>query len=116
MSEEITRRMRAAVNKKKKTTVYCPTSVAITEKSINFVPRIRTFDGKKVGLLWNGKPNGDFFLNRVAELLEEKYKGIKIIKLWELDPRGTAHPDKKSDEALDLIAKSADIVIAGQGD
>ena len=116
MSKEITRRMRAAVNKKKKTTVYCPTSVAITEKSINFVPRIRTFDGKKVGLLWNGKPNGDFFLNRVAELLEKSYQGVRIIKLWEVDPHRTAHADKKSAETLDFIARSADIVIAGQGD
>ena len=108
--------MQASGNKKKKTTVYYPTSVAITEKSINFVPRIRTFDGKKVALLWNGKPNGDFFLNRVAELLEKKYKGINIIKFWEVDPSGTAHADKRSDAVLDLIAKSADIVIAGQGD
>lgn len=100
----------------KKTTVYCPTGVAITEKSINFVPRIKTLDGKKVGLYWNGKPNGNFFLNRVAELLDKRYKGIEIIKLWEIDPTGTAHPDKKSDEVLDFIAKSADVVIAGQGD
>ena len=115
MSEEATKGTQAKGNKKK-TMVYCPTSVAITEKSINFVPRIKTLDGKKVGLLWNGKPNGDFFLNRVAELLDKKYKGIEIIKLWEVDPRGTAHADKKSDEVLDFIAKSADIVIAGQGD
>lgn len=108
--------MQASGNKKGETTVYCPTSVAITEKSINFVPRIKTFDGKKIGLWWNGKPNGDFFLNRVAELLEKKYKDVDIIKLWEVDPTGTAHPDKKSDVVLDIIARSADIVIAGQAD
>ena len=107
--------MRASGNKRK-TTVYLPTSVAITEKSINFVSRIKTFDGKKIALWWNGKPNGNFFLNRVAELLGEKYKGIEIIKLWEVYPTETAHPDKKSDAVLDLIARSADIVIAGQGD
>ena len=115
MSEEITKRTQAKGNKKK-TTVYCPTSVAKTEKSINFVPRIKTLDGKKVGLWWNGKPNGDFLLNRVAELLEKKYKGINIIKFWEIDPSGTAQADKKSDEVLDRIAKSSDIVIAAQGD
>lgn len=100
----------------KKTNIYCPTSVAITEKSISFAPRLKTLDGKKIGLYWNGKPNGDFFLNRVAELLDKRYKGIEIVKLWEIDPTGTAHADKKSDAVLDFIAKSADIVIAGQGD
>ena len=100
----------------KNTTVYCPTSVAITEKSINFVPRPNTLDGKKIGLYWNGKPNGDFFLNRFAELLEKRYRGIEIVKLWEVDSTGTAHADRKSDEVLDFIAKSADVVIAGQGD
>jgi len=115
MSVEVTKRTQTKGNIKK-ATVYCPTSVAITEKSINFVPRINTFDGKKIGLYWNGKPNGNFFLDRVAELLEKRYRGIEIVKLWEVDPTGTAHADKKSDEILDFIAKSADIVIAGQGD
>lgn len=96
--------------------VYCPTGAAVIDKYLNFVPRIDTLDGKKVGLLWNGKPNGDFFLDRVAELLKERFSGVEVVKFWEVDPRGTAHPDKKSDEALDFIARSADIVIAGQGD
>lgn len=103
-------------NKGQKTTVYRPTSVAITDCFQNFAPRINTFNKKKVGLLWNGKPNGDFFLNRVAALLKEKYNEIEIIKFWEIDPGRTAHPERKEDETLDFIAENSDIVISAQGD
>ena len=99
-----------------RTTVYCPTSVPITEKYLDIAPRVDTLDGKRVSLWWNGKPNGDVFLNRVAELLEKKCKGIKIVKLWEVDPSGTALSAKLSDEVLDRMANSTDIVIASQGD
>lgn len=96
--------------------VYCPTGIAITEKFRNFAPRIKSFEGKRIGLQWNGKPNGDFFLNRVAELLGKKYPKSEIIKLWEVYPRETAHADRKTKEQLDLTAKSADIVISAQAD
>jgi len=101
---------------KQETTVYCPTSVAITEKYFSITPRIGTFDGKKVGLLWNSKPNGDVLLSRIAELLEKNYKDINIIRFWEVDPRGTTFPGRMGDEALDRISNSVDIVIASQGD
>lgn len=99
---------------KKKTSVYCPTSVAITERFRN-APRISSFEGKRVGLLWNGKSNGDFLLKRVGELLENRYGKVKITRFWEVDPRA-AHPDKKTDAELDNIARSSDIVISAAGD
>ncbi len=98
-----------------KTTVYCPTSVPITDKFRNFAPRISSFEGKRVGLHWNGKPNGDFFLNRLSELLEQRYKGIKIIKFYQTEPR-TAHPDRKPKELHNLMAKDIDLFITAQGD
>ena len=116
MAEEVVKRPNATGAGRQKTSVYDPTSVAMPEKNLHFAPRIDSFNGKVIGLLWNGKPNGDFYLKRVAELLEEKYRDIKIIKFWEVDPKETAHPDKKSDAALDRMARSADIVIAAQGD
>ncbi|MDP2916331.1 MAG: hypothetical protein Q8O16_00205 [Dehalococcoidia bacterium] len=116
MTEGLTKREQIFGIKKQRTLVYNPTSVPVTEKIPRFAPRINAFDGKRIGLYWNGKPNGDFYLNRVAELLEKRYKDIKIIKFWEVDPKETAHPDKKSDAALDRMAKSSDVVIASQGD
>jgi len=116
MVEAVKRGAQGSGAKKKMIRVYDPTNVAVIEKHLDFAPRINSFDGKRVGLLWNGKPNGDFYLNRVAILLKEKYQDINIIKFWEVDPEETAHPDKKSDAALDRIAKESDIVIAAQGD
>jgi hypothetical protein len=99
-----------------KITVYNPAGIEFVEKRMNFAPRPDNLDGKRIGLFWNSKANGNFFLNRVAELLEKKFTGIEIIKFWETDPVNTGHPDKKSDAALDYMAKSADLVIASQGD
>ena len=95
--------------------VYCPTGVPVTDKFSSFAPRISTFEGKRIGLHWNGKPNGDFFLNRLAELLEKKYKGIKIIKFYEVLPK-TAHADRKPKEMHDSMAKDIDLFITAQGD
>ena len=116
MAEVTTNSAQVPATKQQKTIVYNPTSVAVTEQNIRFAPRIDSFEGKRIGLMWNGKANGNFYLNRVAELLEKKYKGIQIIKFWEVDPKGTAHPDRKSDAALDNMAKSSDVVIASQAD
>lgn len=97
-------------------TVYCPTGVTITKKYLDVTSRVDTLEGKRVGLLWNGKPNGDLFLNRVAELLEKNYQNIEIIKFWEVNPERTAMVAKYSDEVLDQIANSVDIVIASSAD
>jgi len=116
MSEKVMKTVHLAGTERQEIRVFNPTSVAMPEKNLHFAPRIDSFDGKRVGLLWNGKRNGDFYLNRVADLLEKKYTGINVIKFWEVDPKETAHPDKKSDAALDRMANSADVVIAAQGD
>lgn len=95
--------------------VYDPTGMVIPENVIRFPPRITTFRGKRIGLLWNSKPNGNHYLNKVAELLLQRFPDVIITKLWEVKPE-TANPDKKSDSALDFIAQNADVVIAAQGD
>jgi hypothetical protein len=116
MAEDAKREKPGSVARNKTVRVYDPTSVAVIEKPLDFAQRIDSFDGKRIGLLWNGKPNGNFYLNRVAQLLAEKYKDTDVIKFWELYPEETAHPDQKSDAALDKIAEKYDVVIAAQGD
>lgn len=102
--------------KSRNTYVYNPTGVIMAERITNFSPRIDSFEGKRIGLLWNSKPNGDHFLNRVAELLSQQFQGAEIIKFWERYPNETANPDKKSDAALDMITQNADVVISAAGD
>ncbi|HOG48734.1 MAG TPA: hypothetical protein PLB78_19055, partial [Anaerolineae bacterium] len=57
---------------------------------IELAPRITTLEGKTVVLRWNGKHNGDNFLNRIAELLAEQIPTAKVIKLWESLPESAA--------------------------
>ncbi len=82
-------------------------------------PHPAALEGKTVLLRWNGKYNGDKFLFRVGELLEEQVKNAKIIKMWEVDP-STAIISKKAEVSDQIAAKIAtlkpDIVIAAQAD
>ena len=75
--------------------------------------RFDDFAGKRIGLWWNGKPNGDVFLNEVARQLESR--GITTVRIWELAP-STTRAYGLSKEQLGLIARSADMVIGGLAD
>jgi ABC-type Fe3+-hydroxamate transport system substrate-binding protein len=78
-----------------------------------------TLEGKTVLLRWNGKPNGDNFLNRVAELLTDQVKGVKIIKMWEVD-KSTAiisnSLEKSEAFAEKIVNLKPDIVVSTQAD
>ena len=78
-----------------------------------------SLEGKTVLLRWNGKYNGDKFLLRVGELLTQRVKGVKVLRLWEMD-KETAAISKNgamSEEVAGRIAKlKADLVIASQAD
>ncbi len=82
-------------------------------------PHPKSLEGKKVLLRWNGKHNGDNFLNRIGEMLKEKVKDIKIVKSWEIAPWTATiagNPDK-SKQIVDTLAKEKpDIVIGSQCD
>jgi hypothetical protein len=82
-------------------------------------PHPASLEGKTVVLRWNSKLNGDRFLNRVAELLTEKVPGVKIVKMYQVDP-STAVVSEKMENSLQIAAKiverKPDIVIASQAD
>ncbi len=93
-------------------------AVKIEPMKIN--PHPSKLEGKTVLLRWNGKHNGDKFLDRVAELLSQKIKDIKIIKSWEVAPE-TVDPISGSQEiSMELMKKLAafkpDLVIGSQAD
>jgi hypothetical protein len=95
-----------------------PSSI-ILSKPVKLVERPSTLEGKTVVLRWNGKPNGDVFLNRVAELLNEKVKGVKVIKAWEVAPDTNIisySPDRSVAIAKKLVSFKPDIVIAAPAD
>jgi hypothetical protein len=81
--------------------------------------RITSLEGKTVLLRWNGKPNGNILLNRVAELLTEKVKDIKIIKAYEVAPETSiiSHSIEKGQAvAKKLLSFNPDLVIGSQAD
>ena len=82
-------------------------------------PHPASLEGKIVLLRWNGKFNGDKYLTRVGELLGQKLKNVKIVKLWEAD-KGTAAISKDlqaSEQVAATVAKlKPDLVVAAQAD
>ena len=41
-------------------------------------PRPSSLEGKTIGLVWNGKANGDVALRRVGELIQQRVPSIKV--------------------------------------
>jgi len=78
-----------------------------------------TLEGKAVVLRWNGKFNGDNFLNAIAGLLTQRVKGVKVIKMWEVN-RDTAvisdSLEKSEKIANEIAGKKPDLAIAAQAD
>ncbi len=71
-------------------------------------PRLADLDEKKVGLFWNGKPNGDLLLEAIARLLERRFKHIKTIKF---NLSISVGPENRRQ-----MAEQCDAVIAAIGD
>ena len=81
--------------------------------------RISTLEGKTVVLRWNGKPNGNVFLDRVAELLSERVKNVKVVKSYDIFPEMSiiSHTvDKGQEIAKKLLGLKADLVIGAIAD
>ena len=82
-------------------------------------PHPAGLERKTVVLRWNGKYNGDEFLSRVGELLKQRVKGVRVIRMWEMD-KETAAISKNgamSEDVAGRIAKlNPDLVIAAQAD
>jgi hypothetical protein len=89
--------------------------VVAAVKPLKVAPRLDTLEGKTVGLRANGKHNSDLFLNRVAELLKEQVKAVKIIKFYEVVPSSFSYP-LKPEEIRKLADLKPDIVIGTQAD
>ena len=82
-------------------------------------PHPKDLSGKTVVLYWNGKPNGDLFLNRIGELLIEKVDNVKVVKAWEVRP-STKRTDPTGEAsrttAKELASLNPDLIIGAPGD
>ena len=92
---------------------------AVKVVPMKLAARINSLEGKTIGLKWNEKPNGNIFLDRVAELLQEKVKNVKIVKFYEVEPKTvpqTANAGEAAMKAKLIAAHKPDIVIGSQCD
>lgn len=82
-------------------------------------PHPASLEGKTVVLRWNGKFNGDKLLDRVAENLAARAPGVKVVKLWQVDP-STANSSEGGEKSLMFaeaaLAQKPDLVIASSAD
>ena len=92
--------------------------IASAGKTIIDNRRPVTLEGKTVALLWNAKSNGDLFLGRIGELLAERVKGVKVVKLWEADPETKRYgPGAFPAEIIEKVKHLEPAVVFGaQGD
>ena len=43
-------------------------------------PRVAELEGKRIGLYWNGKPDGDYFWDTIEALLNEKFPTATVVR------------------------------------
>jgi hypothetical protein len=70
-------------------------------------------DGKKVGLFWNTKPNGDVFLIRIGEHLKNRFPSIQVVEFM---PGKADSAIGAPASALNEAANRCDVVIFSTGD
>lgn len=91
----------------------------IKQAQVEPAKRITSLEGKTIALRWNGKNNGNVVLDRIAELMAQKYPNTKIIKTYETDPslNGISGAASESERVAKAVASvKPDLVIASQGD
>ncbi len=88
--------------------VLNPRSEVEPPKNLGIAGRVTDLAGKKIGLYWLGKPDGDVFFARVQKLLEEKFPTAKVMQFSGAFDIGDGLAAK--------IAKEVDTFVYGVGD
>ena len=78
------------------------------KRKFDLAPRLSDLSGKTIGLYWDVKPGGDIINERTAQLLSQKFKGIRS---KEYTPAKISITAEASVEELDTMAKECDAVI-----
>jgi hypothetical protein len=90
--------------------IYDPTTEA-TSRRIAFVPRPRSLEGLRIGLVDNTKHNSDQLLLRIANLLERDH-GAKAHVIRKKKSAGAA----PHAEIVTEFKAGCDVIVAGVGD
>jgi len=77
--------------------------------------RFPDLNGKTIGLFWNGKPNGDIFLDEVGNKLKARFTVSRIVKLWKIRQETRTQYGNSMDN-LKSMAQNADLIIGASAD
>jgi len=55
-----------------------PVATPYIPQAAKLAPRPKSLEGKTLGLVWNGGPNGDIALKRLGELIQIRVKNLKV--------------------------------------
>jgi hypothetical protein len=80
-------------------------------KNGTLATRLKTLDGKRLGLLSTGKKNCDLLVSEIGDLLAEKYK-LASVQRWTKPSVYRFGSRKRMEE----IKEQTDAVVAGVGD
>ena len=91
--------------------VFNPTGTKKGKEKIG-APRLPLLNGKRIGVIWNGKLGGDIFLDRISELLKERCN-VTIVE--RINDRGDTN--KVIEQAVvNRLVATYDAVVIGTGD
>jgi hypothetical protein len=92
-------------------TVLNPRGELFSTPAMPINSRLKTLEGKKIGILNNTKPGADYFLPYLMQVLKESYPTIEF-KEWKISYN--EYPNKAND--LKAMAAWSDAVIGLLGD
>ena len=97
---------------KGKIIVFDPTGMKKRKLSVG-ANRLSGLQGKHLAVIWNGKLGGDIFLDRVSELLTERFSVASVVRI---DDRGDQAATGVNLAVIDRLAATCDAIILGTGD
>ncbi len=73
--------------------------------------RLSTLEGKKIGMIWNAKPGGEYLLDEIEKQLSAKYKGITFVRMQ-------SEQGMSAEEMIEVLKKApqVDAVVHSVGD
>jgi hypothetical protein len=89
---------------------------SVRSTTLTPAPRVRSLDGKRVGLAWNGKPGGQEALEEIARLLDQSVGGVQFIRYWQAVPESVSPRELSPHTIATMAAHQPDLVIVSQAD
>jgi hypothetical protein len=80
-------------------------------KLVEFAPRVSSLEGRKIGLIWNHKPGGQYLLDELEKQIAANYKGVTFVRM-------ESEQGMSAEEMIAVLkaAPRVDVVIHSVGD